>query len=229
MRQQDWGLLTAVAGVAVAATALQRGSSRLALAAGAVALGGGLAAWASPASSRRPMPHQLRWLLRLPRGTHSPRHLLAVLHPAPGERILEIGGGIGVHAIPVAKALGRGELCTLDIQAPMLDSLVRAAARAGVANITPGLGDGQALPYEDASFDAAYLISVLGEMPAPAAALAELRRVLKPGGRLILGEMAIDPDFVRLGTLKRQAREAGLTFTGIAGWPLSYLARFEPA
>lgn len=227
MRRQDWGLLGALAGIALAAAAVQRGNARLALAAGAVAVGGGLAAWGSRPSSRRPMPYQLRWLLRLPRGPHAPEHLIAVLRPEPRERILEIGGGIGVHAIPVAEALAGGELCTLDVQQPMLEALMDAAARARVTNITPALGDGQALPYEDATFDAAYLVSVLGEMPAPAVALAELRRVLKPCGRLVVGEMAVDPDFVPLRTMKRQADGAGLVFTGVSGWLLAYLARFE--
>lgn len=227
MRRQDWGLATAVIGLAVAATALLRGRATLAAAAGAVAVCGGIAALRSPPSSRGPMPHQLHWLLRLPRGFHSPLHLLDVLRPAPGERILEIGGGVGVHAIPVAKALGFGELCTLDVQEPMLNHLMCTAARAGLSNINPALGDGQALPYETGRFDGAYLISVLGEMTEPPAALRELRRVLRPGGRLVVGEMALDPDFVPLRTLKRKAAEAGLTFVGLTGWPLSYLATFK--
>ncbi|MCK5909234.1 MAG: methyltransferase domain-containing protein [Caulobacter sp.] len=172
------------------------------------------------------MPYELRWLLKLPRGRHAPQRLLAELRPQPQERVLEIGGGVGIHAIPVAKALTRGALCTLDVQRPMLEALKDAAAEAGVTNIAPALGDAQALPFEDASFDAAYLITVLGEIPAPDVALAELRRVLKPGGRLLVGEMALDPDYVPLRTLKRLAAGAGLTFASVSESPLAYLAVF---
>lgn len=70
-------------------------------------------------------------------------------------------------------------------------------------------------------------ITVLGEIPAPDVALAELRRVLKPAGRLVVGEMALDPDYVPLRTLKREAAAAGLTFASVSGSALAYLAVFR--
>ena len=121
---------------------------------------------AGRAWSRRspvPMPYYMRWVLRLPRGPHAPARLLRSLRPRPGERILEIGPGVGVHAIPVAEALRPdGVLDVLDMQQPMLDELARNAARREVSNILPRRGDAQRLPYPDAYFDAAYLVSVLG-------------------------------------------------------------------
>jgi len=60
-------------------------------------------------------------------------------------------------------------------------------------NITPTRSDARELPYEDDSFDAAYLVAVLGEIPDQNAALRELARVLKPGGRLVVGELVGDP------------------------------------
>jgi SAM-dependent methyltransferase len=177
-----------------------------------------------------PMPHAVRWVLLLPRGKQSPEHLRAVLAPRAGERMLEIGPGIGVYSLPIATALAPdGGLEAIDVQAEMLADLSRRAATAGVRNITTVHGDAQRLPYPDASFDAAYIVEVLGEIPDPAAALRELRRVLKPGGRLIVGEAIFDPDYVRLSKLRRLAEAAGLSFAERRGSWHSYWARFQLA
>jgi SAM-dependent methyltransferase len=177
-----------------------------------------------------PMPHSMRWILSMPRGTHSPRRLLGVLRPQPGEQILEIGPGVGIHALPVASALlPHGVLHVLDVQAAMLEELVRRAGSRGLTNIVPALGDAQALPYPDATFDAAYLVTVLGEIPDPHAALAALRRVLKPGGRLLVCEFFVDPDFLALAGLRQKAAGAGFAFAGSFGPPFAYTAMFRPA
>ena len=52
------------------------------------------------------------------------------------------------------------------------------------------------MPYEDGTFDAAFLVTVLGEVPDQDSALRELARVLQPGGRLIVGELLGDPHYV---------------------------------
>ncbi len=87
---------------------------------------------------------------------------------------------------------------------------------------------GQRLPYRDATFDAAYVVGVFGEVPDEHAALQELRRVLKPTGRLVVGEVAFDPDFVTFGSLQERAERAGFVFERRVGGSLSYLARFRP-
>src|SRR5207249_758970 len=72
-----------------------------------------------------PMPHLLRWTLYVPRGNQSSEHLKRILEPRSGERILEIGPGIGIHALPVASSLARGgTLDVLDVQQAMLDDLM---------------------------------------------------------------------------------------------------------
>jgi SAM-dependent methyltransferase len=175
-----------------------------------------------------PMPYVLRWTLAFPRGNLSPAHLERVLAPRPGERMLEIGPGTGIYTIPVAKALGRdGSLDVIDVQQEMLDEVATRTRAAGVANVTATCGDARTLPYPDAAFDAAYLVGVLGEIPDEAAALRELRRVLKPNGRLVVGEVAIDPDFVRLGALRERTRAARFEFDRRQGNALSYFARFR--
>ena len=98
-----------------------------------------------------------------------------------------------------------------------------------MTNISARQGDARELPYPDAAFEAAYLITVLGEIPGQGAALRELARVLKPGGRLVVGELFGDPHWVSPRRLGQRAEAAGLTFTERAGTPFGYFARFSRA
>lgn len=177
-----------------------------------------------------PMPYFLRWVLWLPRGPQSPSGLISVLRPRSGERILEIGPGIGIHALPVAALLlPDGVLDALDVQAEMVAALERSAADRGLRNVVATRGDAQRLPYQDETFDAVYLMSVLGEVPDAAAALHEVWRVLKPDGRVVFGEVVIDPDFISLPKLREMAAAAGLGFERSSGLPFLYLGVFRRA
>ena len=128
----------------------------------------------------------------------------------------------------MAPQLGAGgELAIVDVQQQMLDHVMARAARRSIGTISPHLASAEALPFPDGHFDAAYLVTVLGEIPRPAAALAELRRVLKPGGRLVIGEFA-DRHHLTLTTLTALANEAGLHFVRRTGVPLAYYALLAP-
>jgi SAM-dependent methyltransferase len=202
---------------------------RWAAASALVALGAHIAGWLWSRRSPVPMPYFMRWVLLVPRGPHSPTRVQRLLQPRSGERILEIGPGVGIHALPVAATLRPdGVLDVLDVQQEMLDDLMRRAARRHLTNIVPLQGDAQHLPYPDATFDAAYLISVLGEIPDAPAALRELRRVLKPGARLLVGEVLIDPDFISLPTLDAMAGAAGFALERKSGTRFAYGAVFRP-
>ena len=145
-------------------------------------------------------------------------------------RLLEIGPGLGVHALPIASSLlPDGVLEVLDVQQEMLDDLKRRAEKAGVTNIVAKQGDAQKLPYPDHSFDAAYLVGVLGEIPDEVAALRELRRVLKAQGRLVIGEVLLDPDYVSPSALLEKTREAGFAFEQKVGRAVAYFSVFRPA
>ena len=187
----------------------------------------------SRAWSRRspvPMPHFMRWVLLLPRGPWVLRSFRRALEPRSGERMLEVGPGIGVHALPIAaELLPDGILDVLDVQQAMLDDLMRRAAASGLTNIVSTRGDAQRLPYPDHTFDATYLVSVLGEIPDPEAALREIRRVLKPAGRLVISEIFIDPDFVPVRNLRERAIAAGFVFERRVGPSAAYSAIFRRA
>ncbi len=176
------------------------------------------------------MPYYLRFILHLPRGPLSARRVSRRLEPRSGERILEVGAGVGSYALPIARSfLPEGRLHALDIQRNMLDALVRGAARSGLGNVVPARGDARNLPYADHAFDAVVLITALGEIPDSVAALREIRRVLAPGGRLLIGELAMDPDFIPVGALRAMAPRAGLALEGVVGPGIAYCALLRPA
>jgi SAM-dependent methyltransferase len=195
----------------------------LAGAAGAT-LGGALYARRHPSAC----PYAQRWVLLPPRPGLSRDRLLEALDPRPGERMLELGPGTGHYTLPVARALApAGSLAIFDLQQEMLDHTMRTADEQGVRNLEPQQGDATRLPYDDAAFDAAFLVTVLGEIPDEDAALAELARVVKPGGRLVFGEtLLFDPHVVSLGAMRERAERAGLAFERRLGTPIAFFARF---
>jgi ubiquinone/menaquinone biosynthesis C-methylase UbiE len=173
-------------------------------------------------------PYNQRFWVEAPHPFISRARLREVLEPAPGERVLEVGPGTGYYSIPVAGWLApEGRLEVFDLQQEMLDHTLRRASEHGLGNVTATQGDARELPYDDASFDAAVLVTVLGEVPDQAAALREVRRVLRPGGRLVVGELFGDPHVVMFGALRERAEGAGLRFERRRGTWLGYFARFS--
>jgi len=173
-------------------------------------------------------PYGQRFWLEPPHPLITRRRLREILAPQPGERVLEIGPGTGYYSLEMAEWISpAGHLDILDLQPRMLDHTMRRVTERRLENITPAQGDARRLPYPDATFDAAYLIAVLGEIPDQHAALAELARVLRPGGRLVVGELFGDPHWVSPNRLRRRAAVAGFTFARRSGSPLGYFARFE--
>jgi ubiquinone/menaquinone biosynthesis C-methylase UbiE len=193
-------------------------------------VGAGLAAeyfWER--SHPAPLPYSRRFWISAPRPMLPVGRLLEMLDPKPGERMLEIGPGTGTYTFDVARALGRdGVLDVFDISEEMLDHLVREARRRGLENLVPTQGDAEHLPYEDARFDAVYVINVLGEVADRYAAMRELRRVVKPSGRVVIAENAVDPHWILFRVLKLYAQKTGFEIGPRIGNPLSYYARLRP-
>jgi ubiquinone/menaquinone biosynthesis C-methylase UbiE len=173
-------------------------------------------------------PYGQRFWVEAPHPFITRARLRQVLAPQAGERILEVGPGTGYYTLDVAECVSPGgRLDIFDLQQEMLDHTVRRAGQRGLDNVTPTRGDARALSYPDATFDAAYLTAVLGEIPDRDQALRELARVLRPGGRLVVGELFGDPHWVSPRRLLNSAQAAGLVFAQRLGTPLAYFARFE--
>lgn len=110
------------------------------------------------------------------------QHPLEWLSIPPGGIALDVGSGPGSVTTSLAQAAGPNGLALgVDISEPMLLRAVRAEAGPQVGFLR---ADAQRLPLRDQSVDAVVSIAVLQLIPDPTAALAELSRVLRPGGRL---------------------------------------------
>jgi ubiquinone/menaquinone biosynthesis C-methylase UbiE len=171
-------------------------------------------------------PFAQRWWVDFPHPFVTQERLHGALEPRPGQRVLTIGVGSGRYAVPVAGVLGSsGLVAAVDLHVDMLELARRRSSRAGLRTVVPLSADALALPFADASFDAAWMVSCLGQVPDPTAALAEARRVVRPGGRVVVGELAYDPHGVFFGELRSRAAEAGLLLEARFGGWLGYFAR----
>ena len=168
-----------------------RGRRTALIACGVTLLGGGAAALAYVVWWRKnppACPYEQHFFLEVPRPFLTRARLRKTLTPQPGERVLEVGPGTGYYTLDIAQQIAPdGVLDILDLQQQMLDHKMRKASERRITNIVPAQGDAQELPYPDDTFDAAYMMVTLGEVPDQDAALGEVRRVLKPNGRLVGG------------------------------------------
>jgi ubiquinone/menaquinone biosynthesis C-methylase UbiE len=196
-------------------------------AAGAAAVVGAAFWWRRNPSA---CPYSQRFWVEAPHPFITRTRLREILEPRPGERVLEVGPGTGYYALPVAGWLAPdGRLDVVDVQQEMLDHTSGRAREQGLGNLVPTRADATALPYPDESFDAAYLVTVLGEIPDQGAALRELRRVVKPAGRIVVGELFGDPHMVTHGALRNRAAASGLQVDHKLGGRLWHFTRLRSA
>jgi SAM-dependent methyltransferase len=197
---------------------------------GVLALAGILAAalwWRKHPSA---CPYGQRFWVEAPHPLITRNRLREVLAPQPGERLLEIGVGTGYYSLDLATWVGpEGTVELFDLQREFLDHTLARASERGLSNLVATQGDARELPYPDDLIDAIVLIAVLGEIPDPDAALREIARVLRPGGRLVVGELFGDPHFTSAASLRRRGELAGLRLEHRSGPAFGYFARLVAA
>lgn len=100
----------------------------------------------------------------------------------PGIRMLDVGCGPGSITLGLAGHVAPGEIVGVDLQPAQVEQARALAAECGVTNVRFETADVYDLPFPDGSFDAAFAHAVLMHVREPVRALAEIRRVLRPGG-----------------------------------------------
>ncbi|OGO52936.1 MAG: hypothetical protein A2148_06750 [Chloroflexi bacterium RBG_16_68_14] len=150
-----------------------------------------------------------------------------------GDTALEVGPGPGYFSIEASSMVGpTGRVLCLDLQ-PGMAAILRERlreARAGAAQ--PVVGDATHLPLADGSVDRAFLVAVLGEVPDRPAAVAELRRVMKPGSILGFSETLTDPDYMFQDALQDLCAAFGFELlerrNGLLGYTMTFRAPGPP-
>ncbi len=143
--------------------------------------------------------YQDAWLEEVPEpsiesfaGTGNP-FILGVLRA--GERVVDIGCGAGIDSLIAAKMVGEtGRVVGVDMTSAMLEKAEGSAAAAGLRHVEFRTGFGESVPVPDAWADVVISNGVLNLMPDKVAALTEMARVLKAGGRLQLADILVDKE-----------------------------------
>ena len=130
-----------------------------------------------------------RWRARLADALTPVREwLIGALGPQPGETLLELGAGTGETGFEAAAILGEdGRLISTDFSPEMVEVARRHGSERGLRNVDHRVIDAERIELDSGSVDGVLCQSTYMLAADPAAALAETRRVLRPGGRLALG------------------------------------------
>ena len=142
-------------------------------------------------------------------------------------RILDLACGPAIYSRPIAEAHPEGWVVGLDLSRAMLEHASRVATTAGLRNLFLVHGTALDLPFQDGSFDGALCCGALHLFPDVPRVLCEVRRVIRPGGRLVLavfrrGESALS----RLGDRVRRRLYGVASFSPEELTTLLHEARF---
>lgn len=129
-----------------------------------------------------------------PGGLELTRRLARALDLRPGQRVLDVASGPGTTAFLLASEFGV-EVDGVDLGEESVAKAAAKAAERGLADhVHFHVGDAEQLPFPDASFDAVVSECAFCTFPDKPTAAAEMARVLKPGGRVGITDVALDPE-----------------------------------
>jgi SAM-dependent methyltransferase/TusA-related sulfurtransferase len=128
----------------------------------------------------------------------------------PGSIVLDVGCGAGIDTIIAACMAGPvGRVIGLDFLPEMLSRTEAAAAEAGLTNVETLQGEMEAIPLPDASVDHVISNGVINLSPRKSRALAEIARVLRPGGELCMSDLTMQDEELPPEVLTHPAAWAG--------------------
>jgi ubiquinone/menaquinone biosynthesis C-methylase UbiE len=135
------------------------------------------------------------------------------LELAEGETVIDLGCGAGIDALIAARAVGpQGRVIGIDMTPEMLEAARANAARSGIDHVEFREGRLEKLPVDDATVDAVTSNCVINLVPDKSAVFAEIARVLRPGGRLVVSDIVLD------GELPTVVRDNVIAYVGcVAG------------
>ncbi|MGH9930976.1 MAG: class I SAM-dependent methyltransferase [Pyrinomonadaceae bacterium] len=131
-------------------------------------------------------------------------HLVSLAQLTPADRVLDVGAGTGVVSLQAAPLVRPGgKVVGIDLSEAMLSVAKTKAGQTGLTNYVEfSKMDAEALELENQSFDAVLSLFALLHFPDPLAALKEMFRVLRPGGRLVLAVGSGPPAFSFRGLIQ---------------------------
>jgi len=129
-------------------------------------------------------------------------HIVAQAEAGPDDTSLDVACGPGLLACAFAHVVRQA--AGIDLTPAMLDQARKAQVEQSLANVSWQQGDVNALPYPDAHFSIVSSRYVFHHLPEPLAVLKEMRRVCKPGGRVVVADMVPTPE--RVSALNAEER-----------------------